>query len=433
MYVNRVQVENLRSIAALDWEIPPGKEAGWHVVIGDNGSGKTTFLRAIALALVGSRAAYGLRQDWSRWLATGEEKGSVGVELILDPEYDHYTRALGSFDHSSSRADFLGVTLSRTGSDVELSPSGTSLRAALSAWVSRSGWFSAGYGPFRRFSGGTEDFDAISEASSPLAAHLSVFGEHIALTEAVRWLKILQFKKLEGREEGRLLDLITEFVNQEGFLPHHTRLQSVSSDVVEFVDGNGVRLAVEDLSDGYRSILSMTFELLRQLTRVYKPEQIFDSADPTYVRVPGVVLIDEVDAHLHPSWQRQVGHWLREHFPKMQFIVTTHSPLICQAATVGSVWRLPRPGTGESIQQVTGLEYDRLVYGNVLDAYGTDLFGEDVTRSEESRRMLAELAMLNRKERLGQLTSQERLRQQLLRSILPTAADALPDSERLSA
>jgi predicted ATPase len=46
----------------------------------------------------------------------------------------------------------------------------------------------------------------------------------------------------------------------------------------------------------------------------------------------GVELIDEVDAHLHPEWQREVGFWLKRHFPKIQFLVTTHSPSICQAA-----------------------------------------------------------------------------------------------------
>jgi hypothetical protein len=433
MYIRRVQIENIRSITALDWEIPPGTEAGWHVVIGDNGSGKSTFLRAIALPLVGVRAAYALRQDWARWLATQQDRGKIRLDLLVDSTYDQpVLHDPARDDPNASTSGSLQVDVLRKGPHVELEVPRTPF-PAVSAWYSRSGWFSAGYGPFRRFSGGAEVLDSISEAFPSLAAHLSVFGEDAALTEGIRWLQDLQFKKLEGREEGRLLDLVTEFVNQEGFLPHHTRIHSISSSAVELTDGNGVVLSVEDLSDGYRSVLSMTFELLRQIARAYNPEDIFDPADPTCVRVPGVVLIDEIDAHLHPTWQRRIGFWLREHFPNIQFIVTTHSPLICQAATVGSVWRLPRPGSGDVIEQIHGLEYDRLVYGNVLDAYGTDLFGEDVTRSEESRRMLAELAMLNRKERLGQLTPQERLRQQLLRSILPTAADALPDSERLSA
>ena len=49
----------------------------------------------------------------------------------------------------------------------------------------------------------------------------------------------------------------------------------------------------------------------------------------------GVVLIDEVDVHLHVSWQRSIGFWLKKHFPNVQFIVTTHSPFVCQAADPG--------------------------------------------------------------------------------------------------
>src|SRR5712671_2638426 len=126
---------------------------------------------------------------------------------------------------------------------------------------------------------------------------------------------------------------------------------------------------------------------------------------------PGVVLIDEVDAHLHPTWQRRIGLWLREHFPKMQFIVTTHSPLICQAADVGTVWRLPQPGTNETGRMLAGVELDRLLYGNVLDAYSTEAFGEDINRSEESKKKLHRLAELNYKELHGQLTISERKEQ----------------------
>ena len=65
MYLRRVHIQNVRSIAALTWELPPDVDGpGWHVILGDNGAGKSSFLRSIALALVGPMAAAGLRQSW---------------------------------------------------------------------------------------------------------------------------------------------------------------------------------------------------------------------------------------------------------------------------------------------------------------------------------------------------------------------------------
>ena len=188
---------------------------------------------------------------------------------------------------------------------------------------------------------------------------------------------------------------------------------------------------VENLSDGYRSILSMTFELIRQLAATYGADTIFDMAEhaPTRIIAPGVVMIDEIDAHLHPTWQRRVGRWFREHFPNIQFIVSTHSPLICQAATVGSVFRLPRPGADDEPGMVTGVELDRLLYGNVLDAYGTGAFGDITTRSPEGRERLARLAELNQKELSEGLSAKERREQRSLRNALPTAASELPERD----
>jgi hypothetical protein len=165
----------------------------------------------------------------------------------------------------------------------------------------------------------------------------------------------------------------------------------------------------------------MTFELIRQMTNEFEQHRVFDPADPTRIIVPGVVLIDEVDAHLHPTWQRRVGLWFRTHFPKMQFIVTTHSPLVCQAADVGSVFRLPTPGTNQKAEMVAGKELDRLLYGNVLDAYGTEMFGSNVARSERSLYMSSRLAELNQKEVYTGLTPEEREEQKKLRATLPSA------------
>ncbi len=81
------------------------------------------------------------------------------------------------------------------------------------------------------------------------------------------------------------------------------------------------------------------------------------------INLPGVVLIDEIDAHLHPSWQVDVGFWFTRYFPQLQFIVTTHSPLVCRAAEKGSIWRLAKPGPIGGARN-HGIEKDRLVMAN---------------------------------------------------------------------
>jgi len=420
MYVRKVRIENIRTIEALEWEIPAGQEAGWHVVLGDNGAGKSSFLRSVALALAGPLEAFALRQDWNDWLRRGAESGSVVLTAVPDPEYD-------SFDLNLNAPGPIGIEFVRVGERAEL----RSIFDPQDSWVwnpANRGWFCAAYGPYRRFSrasGGESLMESLSGSAPRLASMLSVFGEDVALTECLRWLRELHHKKLEGSPEGTLLDEVQAFVNQEGFLPHRARLVSVSSERVEFEDGNGCTVPVLELSDGYRSILSMTFELIRQLSRLYGPKLVFDPDDPTRVAAPGVVLIDEVDAHLHPTWQRRIGQWFRTHFPRMQFIVTTHSPLICQAAEVGSVWRLPRPGIEEEGGMVTGTELNRLLYGDVLDAYSTGVFGPGVTRSDVGKQRLERLAELNVKELFGEgLTPEERDEQRILREETPTAAAA---------
>jgi len=113
------------------------------------------------------------------------------------------------------------------------------------------------------------------------------------------------------------------------------------------------------------------------------------------IDLPGVVLIDEIDAHLHPSWQTKIGQWFTRYFPKIQFIVSTHSPLICRAAENGSIWRLAAPGSDRPSEEITGTDRERLINGNILDAYGTEMFGANVSISEESNKKLNELADLN--------------------------------------
>lgn len=436
MHIRTIRINNIRAIRELEWVIPRGKEAGWHVVIGDNGSGKSTFLRSVALALVGPKEAYALRQNWNEWLTRGQKGGGVYLDVVPDGKLDRLEGRTKSRPKATLPVQIDFKRWSGDEVDIDVKRKLLTFRHVWgtrpSQWLKsgdRRGWFSASYGPFRRFTGGDQTSERILSSNPKLAAHLSVFGENFALGEGLSWLRELQFKKLEDEQGGKLLGALTQFINQEGFLPHHAKLRRVTSDGVEFVDGNGRELPVESLSDGYRSVLSMMFELIRQLSFCYAFSHIFNE-EKTKVVAPGVVLIDEVDAHLHPTWQRRIGLWLREHFPKMQFIVTTHSPLVCQAADVGTVWRLPRPGTDEGGGMITGTAQERLVYGNVLDAYSTEVFGQDVERSDESQRRLLRLAELNRKELRARLTAAEKREQRELRAALPTTAHVMGEDKK---
>lgn len=91
-------------------------------------------------------------------------------------------------------------------------------------------------------------------------------------------------------------------------------------------------MIVDDLSDGFRSILSMVADLAYRMVRLNPflgRQAILDT--------PGIVLIDEIDMHLHPSWQQTVLLDLQKAFPKVQFIVTTHSPQVLGSVPPDSI------------------------------------------------------------------------------------------------
>jgi hypothetical protein len=390
------------------------------VILGDNGSGKSSFLRSIALALTEPRQAEQLRQSWNDWLRRSCGKGHIELQVAPKAGCDGLT------EPGDGQAFPLGVSLVRKGdAAVELSRSPKPPDRV--GWLHHRGWFSASFGPFRRFSGGDARLGRSLGSVPRLGRHLSMFDEGIALTECLEWLRDLKFRALEDDPEGALLQRVMEFVNQGDFLPANVRLKDVTSRRILFRDANGVEIPVGDLSDGYRSILSLTFELIRQMAKAFGPDNVFDPVDPTRILAEGVVIIDEIDAHLHPTWQQRVGRWFCEHFPNVQFIVSTHSPLVCQSAENGSIYVLPRSGTDERGGMVEGAPLKRLVYGTVLDAYGTEAFGREaaLTRSPSSRDMHKRLATLNNTEIRRGLTEEEEEERRRLREALPSAATTL--------
>jgi DNA repair exonuclease SbcCD ATPase subunit len=80
MYIQKSEIKNIRSI--IDFEIEFLNTAGWHVLIGDNGAGKSTIIRSMALALVGEKQILGLRANWSDWINRQSESGTINLVIV---------------------------------------------------------------------------------------------------------------------------------------------------------------------------------------------------------------------------------------------------------------------------------------------------------------------------------------------------------------
>ncbi|MDN7790485.1 AAA family ATPase [Burkholderia contaminans] len=434
MYIRRFVVENVRSISKAEMTFDKGKEAGWHVVLGSNGSGKSSLVRSFSLLAMGEKEAYASRQDFSRWISSGVQEAMVSGAFTMDPDYD----VLSGKGQVPSRLITAAVVIYNTDDSYSRSAETAfgGQRVQRTLWGGGQGWFTASFGPFRRFTGGDRIYDRLFLSNKRLAPHLTALGEDVALTEAMAWMTSLYVRSLHDSknkipsEAQTILDLVVNFINESAFLPHGAWISEVKDDSVHITDGNGCVVPLDQLSDGYRSALSLVIELIRQMFELYGigKMEFAMTIEPGTVQAPGVVAIDEVDAHLHPTWQRDIGRWLTRCFPRVQFIVTTHSPIICRAVADGegyvrgSIWKLPVPGTDEKFRRVEDLELHQLVYGDVLDAFSTELFGAGLTRSKVADQLLDRLAELNLQALERELSSDEQNERRSLRKIFPAAA-----------
>jgi predicted ATP-binding protein involved in virulence len=426
MYIEKATIKNIKSIRHL--EITFAKPAGWHVIIGDNGSGKSSILKAIALALIGANEAAALRLNLNDYINFQSNIGKVELELDLDSKNLNINRSINQNTGriiSERELVNVGIKIEREkDSDfAQLKTINPKKNAFLKRLIwenrTRRGVYSSSFGPFRRFSGGNREWEKVFYSNPKMSNHLSVFGEGVALTESIEWLIQLNYKKLEGSLHSRhTLGFLERFINQSDLLPHNAKIKEITSEGVFFTDAYNEKVNLTEMSDGFRSILSMTFEIIRQMSKTFGIS-IFRGRDK-HISLEGIVMIDEIDAHLHPTWQTKIGNWFTKHFPNIQFIVTTHSPLICRAAENGSIWQLAEPGSNDRIREIIGLEKERLVNGNILDAYGTELFGQSPVRSAQSDVKLKRLGQLNMYYALGQLSEIEVKERLELQKILTT-------------
>jgi len=216
------------------------------------------------------------------------------------------------------------------------------------------------------------------------------------LVEGVEWLKEIYLRRFEKKKgAGALLEGLLHLIN-DGLLPEGHRVNKVDSDGLWVTRGK-LSLPLRELSDGYRTVAALVIDLSRQLFECYGEFKVKKQQGTWVVPYPGVVLIDEIDVHLHISWQQRIGFWLKEHFPNIQFLVTTHSPYICQAADPRGLIRLPAPGENQPAKHVSDDLFSIIVNGSTDDAAMTELFGLEHTYSRESEKLRQRIAQLEAK------------------------------------
>ncbi|WP_413801008.1 AAA family ATPase [Streptomyces iranensis] len=428
MYVTRLRLDGVRGFHGprtvdLDFTRPDGGYAGWTVLAGRNGSGKTTLLRAIGLCLAGSWDAIQLDEGLlDGWLSDGSMNGSIKMSLASDPAEDVGSAGLCQLEVCWTHQD---AYAKREISSPHVEFDGGAGHRPL--WVRRStGWFRAGYGPFRRLSG-QGLYGRLPNGTDRVDAMRTLFQEQVGLTEAVDWLVSAHLHRLERREGAQeLLDAVVALLNHD-LLPDGHRIVRVDSEgpwLSRGDDGTTV-FPLHRMSDGLRTVLTLVLDIIRQMSHAYGHLALrwrngVHGPEP-YLPHSGVVLIDEVDAHLHVSWQKRIGEWLKAHFPAIQFIVTTHSPYICQAADERGLIRLPGPDEARPPEVVSEALWKRIVYGTGDDVALSDLFGLDTPYSGEAQELRKELVALEARVVTGQATDEEEDRHEALRQRLKSS------------
>jgi energy-coupling factor transporter ATP-binding protein EcfA2 len=430
MFIDKVTLNNIRGFSSLGFDLHRGggRYAGWTVFTGDNGSGKSTLLKAIAVALTGKDTARALQPSFHRWIREGEDEASIELQIVRSTDDD-----LLAGEGRAPIKNFPASLCFKNGNkepqvEVKL-PAGkppkyqTPQRTVWS--LDRVGWFSCGYGPFRRV------FGASSEAMRHMVApaterFVTMFQEAASLSEVDQWLRNLSHKALEGRTfEKEQLALLIEILRDD-LMPNRITVDRVDSDGLWLKDRNGLQMAWGEMSDGYRAALALLADILRHLISTYGAAGLTDR-DPDgklFVKRTGVVLIDEIDAHLHPEWQREIGFWLKRHFPNIQFLVTTHSPIICQAADENGLFVLPEPGSGDVPHALTPGQYRTVISSRPDTILLTPAFGLQNTRSPRAVEARAVYARLMAKQRAGgSLTADETGQAQQLALFAETAEE----------
>ena len=331
MKISHLSLQNFRKYKSACFQFHPR----FTVLIGNNGAGKTTVLDALAIMLntyfQSSRLVTGggaIKPADAHYILTQkqgqvfrEQKNNVArnVEARIGNAPVNWRREIGD----------------RGGKAKVLVRLGTEAREKIKAGASPDLPLLLYYGAGRLWS--LHDDVETDKPSSQLDAYRYCLDPKSDQKAFEKWFKKLAYTELQKRVNIPAVASVKNAVlacipGAQDFF-HDTEYDQLTIQL----EKEGLT-PFNSLSDGYRNMVAMVADIAHRASRL-NPHHGAQAA----LKTTGIVLIDEIDLHLHPKWQRRVVPDLQRAFPQLQFIATTHSPFILQSLEPGEVIDLDQP------------------------------------------------------------------------------------------
>lgn len=386
--LKRVVLQNIGPFESLDVEL----SASWNVLLGDNGMGKSVVLRSIAAALCGEAAE---EAAVTRLLRSGSREGSIELYVGSERYRVELQRDLDGRVHIKSAS---------------LSPLKLGNWLVLGFPALRSVTWDRPKGPSAVGGGMPSPADLLPILSSTPDTRMN---------DLKQWLINTHYKASGDGQEAdvgrRLLDRFFQVLDE--ITPDiELKFHSIDKDTREIrLQTDGGVVPLEAVSQGTVSVTTWVGTLLQRLYEAY-------GSLPAPEREGALVLVDEIDAHMHPGWQRSLALQLRELFPEVQVVATTHSPLIVAALAPEEILLARRHPADRRIliekpeMSLQGLRADQILT--------SPLFKLESTRDPETHRRLMRYSDLATRDQL--LPEQEAELQALARELeirLPAPAE----------
>lgn len=420
VYYSELRLSNVKAFlpgVVLDLRLDGGP-APWTLVLGENGLGKTTLLQCLALMRPILNVEQSARTDardpdrvepaipaYEDALLVEIARVGEGLQVGIEAEFSigrelrPAERPKGRGKHVATKAAYRVDKQDLT----EFDFSKTKRKPFLPPLV--VGYSAARHPPYRRS-------DVVSDQEDSTA---SLFNAEIELADAVQILEDLDHialredrnrsDKTDSTAESRAAILYREIrqalacILPEVELPERIHVYGpalpgfAEEKTGVWIETYSGEVPLHSLSIGYQTMFAWTVDLAWRMAEYHK-----DSVDP--LREPAIVLIDELDLHLHPKWQRRVRRDLSSVFPKVQFIVTTHSPVLAQTYLDTNIAVVTREGDHAIIdndpQTVRSWRLDQVSVGLLHDA---DPYAPEIVDAFEARRTLLGKQTLNLEDR----------------------------------